>query len=655
MLLAFVAATAGAAAAVPAPAGAAQGVSAWQLGDGIAAKLDPTWRPRFGAYDGDAGIAIRTNAMMLELFARAARAQHTGPARADDRAIRLVELLTQPPVLVWRTTTTRVPSQFPHTPAFAASYTSTPERAPLHPSADAIVARALAEAWQSRSQLGLDAAHRALIARAVGAVAGGAFYARGRRAENQINWNADVLMADAEINGRRGALDRYRHQLIWFARSFERPQHRGGSASATSGGTFHYWLPAPPDAPVNRVGAAEYANLVRSALGWYGEARRRGMAPLPAWALHRLARWSQQVLMGTWTHAGYLNWDTGLGVKRKHLRQYWGFALDAMVRGSRPGAIGGDATNRGFARSVAARGAELFARTAWNGTGGLPGPTSFGAVNGFPEATGNDATAPLRFAIAELERREVLADVSPLRPGLVASHDSTAGRLAITTPAYNTAIIRSGPGSEGGLEPTRLFDGLQRPLAPLSADAFVGPSPGVRLLKGEGRVLADTQPGTGHGLPVTSALTVAPQRTNRTDRYASYAATGRTAKQGARITVAHRFSQRTISTRYALHPGTATRFVERLPIWGGAATVRVLAGATDDLRRTRGPLRLELVTPESARMVATFGGLPSTAQLRITATAPNGRASEGTRTLTIVGSTRGLRTLTRTLAIRPAS
>ncbi|MBO9532739.1 MAG: hypothetical protein J7513_07190 [Solirubrobacteraceae bacterium] len=636
------------------------GVGEWQLADGIADRLLIDWRPKLGAYDGQTGIAIRTNAMMLELFAHAAREGYTGgAARNDENARRLVELLTQPPVLVWRTKLKRSSAVFPHTPAFAGAYFEDPARAPLHPSADAIVARALADAWDARDALGLDAAHRALIQRAVRAVAGGSFYRKGRRAENQINWNADVLMADWQVNRRKASLMAYRHQLIWFARSMTKAPVKYGTTSTTPGGAFHYWLPAPGDANVNRTGTGEYANLVRTALGWYGVARAGGMPRIPGWAIGRLSRWSRQVVIGTWTEAGYLNWDSGLAARRKHLRQYWGFALDGLIRGSRSGAIGGDATTRGIARATAARGVELFARTAWNGTGALPGPTSFGAINGFPSATNNDATAPLRFAIAELERRDLLSDVSPLRPRLLASHDSVAGRLAITTAAYNTAILRSGTTEEGGLEPTRLFDGRQRPLTVLMADAFVGPAPGLRLLKGATRVLADTQPGRNHGLPLTSGMGVAPQRVNRSSRYPSYAASGRTAETGPRITVSHRFTADRITTSYRLRPaGKATRFVLRFPFWGADSVVTPLAGATasgGQWKRTSGPLRIDVTTTAGAHMVVTFTGVPTRADVRLTTTKVTGRAPAGTRYLSIVGSVRGVSRLTRELSIGEGS
>ena len=117
------------------------------------------------------GAMAAQSPVMRAVRNHAARGGYGGPSRNDANAARLVELLTQPPVLVWRTTRKRESANFPHTPAFATAYLSNPERAALHPSADAIVARALADAWDARAELGLDAAHQALIKRAVGAVA----------------------------------------------------------------------------------------------------------------------------------------------------------------------------------------------------------------------------------------------------------------------------------------------------------------------------------------------------------------------------------------------------------------------------------------------------------------------------------------------------
>ncbi len=46
-------------------------------------------------------------------------------------------------------------------------------------------------------------------------------------------------------------------------------------------------------------------------------------------------------------------------------------------------------------------------------------------------------------------------------------HDSEFGRLAISTPSYNTAVIKPFAQGEGGLDLVRLFDARQRPLTTL--------------------------------------------------------------------------------------------------------------------------------------------------------------------------------------------
>ena len=41
--------------------------------------------------------------------------------------------------------------------------------------------------------------------------------------------------------------------------------------------------------------------------------------------------WSERVLSGYWTHAGYLNWDTGLGFKRWHQGKKLGLSQSALL------------------------------------------------------------------------------------------------------------------------------------------------------------------------------------------------------------------------------------------------------------------------------------------------------------------------------------
>ena len=235
---------------------------------------------------------------------------------------------------------------------------------------------ALLDAWRARRALALPNSARKAIARTVGLVATGPFYRNGQCAQNQMNWNADVLMSDALINHRLASVTRYRTLLLRFATGMVAPASATGTTNVTPGGALHYVPAKPAEEPINSVGVAEYANLVRSALGWYGIARGQGMAPLPRWAERRLARWSAQVVLGTWTHTGYLNWDTGLAAHRKHLRQYWAFALDALIRGSRRGGLGATTEVRRLSAATADGAVLLFERSAWDGDGDPPVATS---------------------------------------------------------------------------------------------------------------------------------------------------------------------------------------------------------------------------------------------------------------------------------------
>ncbi|MDQ8044017.1 MAG: hypothetical protein REI11_05395 [Patulibacter sp.] len=466
----------------------------WVLADRLVTKLNGDWLKGRGVYGGTGNLSIRMNAMLLELHALAARTGHQGPARQDARIAPLVRFFTTAPVVVRRTKLKRATAQFPHVPAFEAVFTRNTLHASLHPSADAIIVRALAAVWQARAQVALPPADAARMQSVVKAVADGPFYRKGQRAEDQINWNADVASANWVINRDRNALRQYRDQLIWFADHTVTKYAKGGATVLSPGGSFRYSPQFPDTYGANASETAEYANLVHEALGFYGTARAAGMAPLGHTRLARLERWSRHVVYGTWTHAGYLNWDSGLSTKRRHIRQYWGFALDSLLRGSLQGGIIGSPGQRAYIRSIAQNGLDLFMRSAWNGKGAFPSPTSFGAPNGFHDATQNAVMAPLRFALVGAEL--ALTDTRAKAPGNMFSDDTTVGRLTISTPDYNTAILRSAIDPEGGLEPTRLFDGLQRPLTTLAADAFNGPAPGLRLTRGGGTIL-ETQPGHG--------------------------------------------------------------------------------------------------------------------------------------------------------------
>ena len=55
------------------------------------------------------------------------------------------------------------------------------------------------------------------------------------------------------------------------------------------------------------------------------------MRPLPPEDEALLRRWMTRVLAGYWTHAGYLNWDTGFGFGRWHQMKKFGLAQQALI------------------------------------------------------------------------------------------------------------------------------------------------------------------------------------------------------------------------------------------------------------------------------------------------------------------------------------
>jgi hypothetical protein len=645
----------------------------WLLADRLSARMDGNWVKSRGVYGGTGNFSIRMNAMFLELHALAALQGHTGPARQDARIAPLLTFFTTSPVVVRRTLIKRATAQFPHVPAFEAVFTRHTKHASLHPSADAIVMRALAAAWRVRSIVALPAADAARLQDVVGDVARGTFYRSGQRAENQINWNADVAETNYEVNGDKRSLLQYRNQLQWFAEHIREPigNKKTTATNLSAGYGFHYNPERPASYPTNKYDTVEYANLVHAALGFYGTAVRGGMRPLGPTTLARLQTWSRHIVYGTWTHAGYLNWDTGLGIKRRHLRQYWGFALDSLVRASSPGALTGSTSQRQYVRQIAENGLELYLRSAWDGTGALPGPTQFGAPNGFPEATGNEIMAPLRFALVGANLGDRLADVAPKTPGNMYSHDTGTDRLAISTPKYNTAIVRAGVGPEGGLEPTRLFDGEQRPLTLLGSSGLDGPSPGLKLTRGGGTLL-DTQPGTKHSLHA-SFIGVSGSHRNRSAQFTTMSAGGTVvgaitraptgkgkgkgkARPRASVRVSQAFKTGQIKTHYSIRRGTATSTMLRMPIWNQDSEVLAQKGVRASngnfWRDGSGTIRFKAITPAGGTMTVAFYGVPASAAIHVVNKKPMPRAPSGTRQIEIQFRSTASTQITRTITVQ---
>jgi hypothetical protein len=608
----------------------------WRLPDALVSKLEAGWQNRRGIYLDRNNVSIRANAMLLEIHALAALAGHTGASRQDARIPGLVRFFTSPPVYVTKTKTKRTTGNFPHTPAWESVYRGDSEQAVLHPSADAIVARALATAWRARDVAGVPVEDSQRIQAVVGAVARGKFYAAPTRAENQINWNTDVYAATLEVNGDRSRLPDYRAHLAWFIDHAFRPAYRGGSSNLSQGYGFRY-LPQYKGGNANKMETVEYANLVHSALGFYQTAVNAGMRPLNATQVKRLQAWSRHVLFGTWTHGGYPNWDSGLGTARRHIQQYWAFALDALVKSVSPGALLSVRNERSYVRSIAEQGLLLYSRIGWSGSGAFPrGATAFGAPNGFPDGTQSPLITPLRMAIVAAELDVRLPSSSATIPPNMYSHDADFGRLTISTPSYNTAVIKPVAQAEGGLDLSRLFDSRQRPLTTLGAGSLLGAAPGVRLGRGEAGVL-DIQPGTQTRWAVPAIA--AGSHRNRSGTFTTFVASSAMRRDEARIDVRHAFTRDAIATTYKISRGSATNVTLRMPVWGLRSTIQAVRGATISgrrfVRRGNSAILMRMITPEGGTMLVAFRGVPRKAEMSVVRYRNGARTPQGARELRI--------------------
>ena len=170
----------------------------------------------------------------------------------------------------------------------------------------------------------------------------------------------------------------------------------------------------------------------------YGLARRAGMRP-PA-QLGRLHEWVRRVLSGYWTHSGYLNWDSGLGFSRWHQRKKMGLAELALIGVAAEPELQPDPRWGAWAKWMLDRGLlaydALVARERR-----IPAPIAFG-VSVVPESSATAYLAAARYEANAIRALEAgLGNAAAAEPPALYSYDPDTGRLAVTTPTYNTAIV----------------------------------------------------------------------------------------------------------------------------------------------------------------------------------------------------------------------
>jgi hypothetical protein len=530
-----------------APAHALTDAGYLAFADRIAAGTRMSW-------DGDAyvsrehGPASRTNAQMLLVHAVAALRGHAGPARQDGRARALVARFTRAPAFrlldVERSATRSV--CWSHAVTFGA---------PDHISLDAQVAEALGWAWAARRQLRLSRAASAGIARTVDACARHPAWRYPNALRNQFNWNAQLYASAAIVTGRYDLLrGDYRRLLLRFTARGPAPGMR--VASLGPGLSFRYSPHLDASRPTN-FDTPEYANIVASGLQHLARARAGGMQPLPARSRRLLRAWVSRLLTGAWTHAGYLNWDTGHGRLRWHSGQYWAFAQQGLLAIAASPELWSRRAYGRWAKALFDRGLKLYERWASEAGGVLAPQLPFGVWSAHRD---QDLYAARMAANAARAVVLGLGRMEPTEPPPLYAYDRDSERLAVTTPRYSTAIVPHGNGAlaYGGIELARLFGAGQRVAANVGGvppDAFGVVARGV-----------ESQGGSGGRLRVLRRHPRGPFRV--------LDAVGTVRRRGVRIATHHRFRHGSIEERWTVRCGCAAEI--HLPTRAGTAIELVL-------------------------------------------------------------------------------
>jgi hypothetical protein len=605
----------------------------WAAADRLQRRLDGWWVERRQVYrPGDLSADTMVNANMLLMHATAALSGHQGPARQDERAHALATRLVEAPPYV--STLSGEEMKQAHAPGWVGAMGT--KHAIQHLVVDAEVAEALAVAWRARDIIRLTPAEAALIAGRLRDVARGTYWRYPTVRLNQINWYASVYTAAALTSGDTSLLQRdLRAQVRRFVRGVLHPRP-GTAGNLGAGMRFHYVPARSPSWGLN-LDSPEYGNLVASFARNWDAARAAGMPDISAGDKTIIRRWMTRVLTGYWTHAGYLNWDTGFGFRRLHQTKKLPLAQQGLIAI----AAGGDLTPgpryAAWAKDILDSGFRLYLRWLPEGTG-LP-PALLFEVSERRQPPPHAVLAAARVG-ANLARavgaglgRRAAQEAPPLY-----AYDPDIGRLAVTTPRYNTAIVPVNQGAfpYGGLDLARLFDGRQRVAANIGG---VPPASfGMVVRDFAGRTLLATQRPrreAARGRPPLRLVRApsgvgASQQSPPTRAFAgpftTLEATGSVSagSQSARSTWVFRHSS--IDGRWSFRGrGTRRRTVQvQFPSWGGRDAHVWAIG--------RGGRREELTGPRSLRGIRWFYVQSRDSGYAII---PRG-APRGTRALTMV-------------------
>jgi hypothetical protein len=570
-----------------------------QIADRLVGALERWWVPELERYDpGHGGSTTVVNANLLVVYAVAAQRGLTGRVRNDARARSIARFLTTPPI--WRA---KPPVDDPKVrgPGWADG-TGLFHRHPVH---DSETAEALAVAYGARAALALEAHTVARIRQEIARVARGPDYAWPATRLNQFNWSVELFAADAHVNGATATLA---NGLARHLRRFLADGHNLGP-----GLRFRY-LPQYGDRARANIDSPEYANIVLGFSRHYATARTAGM-PTPR-ELALLRDWTRRALAGYWTHAGYLNWDTGLGFGRWHQRKKVALAQRALIGIATTPELQFTPEAGAWAKWLLDRGLEAYTDLL-DRFGRLPAGVAYGVHEPLQHPSGAQVAAARYAGNAARALAAGLATAPASPPPALYSYDPDTGKLAISTAAYNTSIVpvdrRAFP--YGGLDLTRLFDADQEVAADLGGTDRA--SFGLQVRSGH-RTLLRTQYGErAHGPNPLRFEGLAAERVHA-GAFTDVRVHGSVRAHGLVASSAYRFTPTAIGARWTAR-GHRGRASVTFPSWGrrayaladlcdgrtvalGRTTVANICGL--EIRSARSGYRVTPSAPATARLVA---------------------------------------------------
>ncbi len=591
--------------AAPAAAAPYDDDAYWALADRMQQRVDRRWDEDAGYFRlGGGGVEPMANSMQLLTYSVAAMQGHEGPSRNDHRARLLADrLVSAPPFVTAKTGAGQV-----HAPGWVNSMTS--RAAGQHLVFDAEVVDGLVYAYRARKALNLPAATVTKIRDAIHRTARGSFWRYPTIRLNQVNWYALMYAADATVTGDSTLLkhDMYLQLKRFFAGV------RGNAARAGNFGPgmrFHYLPGTSVNARMN-VDSAEYANIVLTFTRFYDQARRAGMPALNGSEKSVMHEWITRAVSGYWTHSGYMNWDSGLGFERWHQAKKLGLTQEALVGLASSDSLLPGAKWGRWSKALLDSGFDFYERQAARSPGGLVDGVLFN-LTAVPQAESSARLAASRIQANVARAIDAgLGRKASSEPPPLYAYDPDIGRLAVTTPTYNTAIVAVNQHAfpYGGLDLARLFDGQQE------VAANIGGRPpaafGLLVRDLNGHQVTASQLGRGRVQPGVRPvrLTKAPRGAGAVSAAAvgrAYAgpftdlrATGTSATRELALRVTHRFTPDWIQTNWTVtrRTGTARYTADVLfPSWrgvsGAASVVAVLRdGTRDDDRHAADPAQL---------------------------------------------------------------